>query len=58
MLHTITKEDVYKACRGSDAMGNPIWLDELIDLAITYLQTDLDPEEWEEMRTKITKGDY
>lgn len=58
MLHTVSVDDVYKACKHSDSIGSPFWLDELIDLAIAYLQTDLEPEEWQEMCDKIQKGDY
>ena len=58
MMTSITKEHIYSACRSSDAMACPEWLDELIDLGIAYLQTDLEPEEWQEMCDKIQKGDY
>ena len=58
MLHSITKENIYSACRSSDAMGCPEWLDELIDLGIAYLETDLEQDEWQEMCDKISKGDY
>lgn len=58
MLHTITKQHIYEACRHSDGLDCPEWLDELIDLGIAYLQNDLDKEEFDEMCDCITKGMY
>lgn len=58
MLHTITKEEIFKACRHCDSIGSPFWLEELIDLGISYLQTDLPEDEYNEMCEIISKGMY
>lgn len=58
MLHTITKEHIFVACRYSDSLDSPEWLDELIDLGVAHLQADLDKDEFEEMCEIISKGMY
>ena len=58
ILTTITEENIYSACRSSDAMGCPDWLDELIDLGINHLQTELEPEAWQKLCENISEGKY
>ena len=58
MLHTITTVEIYKACRHCDSIGSPDWLEELIDLGIAYLETDLPKNEYDAMCEIIQKGLY
>lgn len=49
---------IIKACRESDKIGNPAWLEDLIDVAIDYAPELLEPEEWLALMDKLKEENY
>ena len=49
---------IIKACRESDNLGNPMWLEDLIDVAIDHAPELLDSEEWLELMNKLKEEKY
>jgi hypothetical protein len=39
-------------------MGNPAWLEDLIDVAIDYAPELLEPEEWVALMDKLKEENY
>ena len=37
---------ILEACREADKLGNPMWLEDIIDLAIDVAPELMDSEEW------------
>jgi len=49
---------IIEACREADKMGNPAWLEDIIDLAIDVAPELMDSEEWLLLTTKLTEEKY
>ena len=49
---------IINACLESDKIGNPDWLEYLIDVAIDYAPELLEPEEWLALMNKLKEEKY
>lgn len=54
----ISSNTVIEACRHSDRLSNPQWLEDLIDVGIEYAKQSLEPEEWAALSTKLEEENY
>ena len=59
-MYKVTEADVsiIVACKESDKMGNPPWLEDLIDMSINDAINWLEPEAYEAMAEKIREEKY
>lgn len=49
---------ICNACRESDTLGNPMWLEDLIDVALDHAPELLEPEEWASLKSKLEEEKY
>lgn len=49
---------ICNACRESDKIGNPAWLEDLIDVALDHAPELLEPEEWASLTSKLEQENY
>lgn len=49
---------IIEACREADKLGNPMWLEDIIDLAIDVAPELMDSEEWLKLCGKLEQENY